>query len=691
MMSHVPKQPLLGPFTTVRLSFALIAALVIALAGGPPASAVSRSASAANRIPPTVMRTGSISMAGLALGTRGGAIRAAADGSVTAARRTALAPGTMCAPIRFTEFGIAWTQGGSTAGAVSATVRVGPGRSSFGPATTVQDDQWAQGPDQSSIEYHATQRATEPLWVGDGRCVRFTLTLPAGVTVSNVHTVYINTLGTAFGGPPVLQYYPRANTLSSSGASPSDQDSAPEPDIITRAEWGANENLINCFYGYAAHLTAAFIHHTAGTNDYSKGASAGIVRGIYAYHTNVHHWCDIGYNFLVDKYGQIFEGREGGVTQPVIPAAQKGFNTSSVAVSAMGNYQTATPSSAMLSSIEDLLAWRFSLANIDPTGSTQMVSGGGQGNRYPKGKVVTLKTISAHRDVNFTTCPGDKLYGDLGTIRSATAGRISIWSGGHIEFTSDRTGSTQIYSFRANGAELKQLTAVAGGAIQPARSLDGSKVAFAEQSGSDTEIYTMNSDGTNVQQITSQAGFNGYPAWSPGGTQIAFVSDRGGSDDVYTMSASGANVTQITYKPGVDTMPAWSPLGTHLAFASDRSGNMDIYTIPLGGGKPAQKTEKAATDTAPSWSPVGGQLAFQSDRTGNWDVFTMEITTLHMRQMTFKPGSDTAPSWSPDGGFLSFASDRTGQTEIFTIGLNTAGVIQLTAEGNVNDHPSWSN
>src|SRR5207247_5809587 len=90
-----------------------------------------------------------------------------------------------------------------------------------------------------------------------------------------------------------------------------------QPRIVTRAQWGADEHLRNCGPDYSRVLKVAFVHHTDNPNDYSPGQSAGIVRSIYWFHTQVRKWCDIGYNFLVDRYGKVFEGWFGGMTQPV--------------------------------------------------------------------------------------------------------------------------------------------------------------------------------------------------------------------------------------------------------------------------------------------------------------------------------------------------------------------------------------
>ena len=89
------------------------------------------------------------------------------------------------------------------------------------------------------------------------------------------------------------------------------------PAIIGRAEWGADESMRRGAPMYDDGVRAGIVHHTATPNDYPATDSAGIVRGIYRYHTATLGWSDIAYNALVDKYGQVFEGRFGGITRPV--------------------------------------------------------------------------------------------------------------------------------------------------------------------------------------------------------------------------------------------------------------------------------------------------------------------------------------------------------------------------------------
>ena len=119
---------------------------------------------------------------------------------------------------------------------------------------------------------------------------------------------------------------------------------ADSPLILSRASWGANERIRRGRPRYADAVRFAVVHHTAGSNSYTRAQSASIVRGIQRYHVLGNGWDDIGYNFLVDKYGQIFEGRYGGVDRNVVGAHAQGFNTGSSGIALIGTYDGNAPS-----------------------------------------------------------------------------------------------------------------------------------------------------------------------------------------------------------------------------------------------------------------------------------------------------------------------------------------------------------
>ncbi len=194
------------------------------------------------------------------------------------------------------------------------------------------------------------------------------------------------------------------------------------PKVISRAQWGADESLRCEEPTYDDGLGGITVHHTAGRNDYSKSESAGIVRAIYAYHAKTLGWCDIGYNALVDKYGQIFEGRYGGMDRPVEGAHAGGFNENTAGVAMMGDFESTPPTDAQLQATGQYVGWRAKITGLDPEGETTMYSEGTDFTPYAEGEAVHLPIVFAHRDVGNTTCPGDAAYALMDQIRQIAAG-----------------------------------------------------------------------------------------------------------------------------------------------------------------------------------------------------------------------------------------------------------------------------
>jgi uncharacterized protein with LGFP repeats len=194
-----------------------------------------------------------------------------------------------------------------------------------------------------------------------------------------------------------------------------------QPTIISRGQWGADESMRHGTPLYDNGIRAGIVHHTATSNDYSPTDAAGIVRSIYAYHTRTLGWDDIAYNALVDKYGQIFEGRYGGVTRAVQGSHTGGFNRNTWAVSMIGNFDDVAPTPAQLQAVGLLFGWRLAMDGVDPRGTVRLPSAGGPYTRFPAGATPTLPSIFAHRDVGDTACPGSIGYGRLNQIRDIAA------------------------------------------------------------------------------------------------------------------------------------------------------------------------------------------------------------------------------------------------------------------------------
>ena len=289
--------------------------------------------------------------------------------------------------------------------------------------------------------------------------------------------------------------------------------------VTTRAEWGANASYMSWDpdYASAGHVV---VHHTAGTNNYSAGQSASIVRGIYYYHAVTLDWGDIGYNFLIDKYGTVFEGRSGSVAAPAgrmsVGAHARGVNTGTMGLSMMGDYSSISPSDAQLSSVGKMAGWFLKRAGI-------MDANGWAGlhvwttERYQAGSTISMPRILAHRDVGYTSCPGDVGYSRLGTIRTIAQQQISGSGGWKAE-------SGSWYYLRPDGAKATGWVADAGSWYY----LDGSRggvmtTGWLRESSS---WYYLKSDGAMATGWVSDGG-SWYYLNSDGALATGWVADAG--------------------------------------------------------------------------------------------------------------------------------------------------------------------
>jgi hypothetical protein len=175
----------------------------------------------------------------------------------------------------------------------------------------------------------------------------------------------------------------------------------------------------------------AFVHHTENPDGYSTAEVPAMLRSIFAFHRYTHGWNDIGYNFVIDRFGRIFEARAGGIDEPVIGAQAGGYNAYSTGIAILGTYSSQTISQAARASLEHLLAWKLSLHGAPAEGhvTVRVTPGGAVYSRYPANTPVSLPRVAGHRDGDATDCPGNALYGELQVLRyrvARLAGRAAM-------------------------------------------------------------------------------------------------------------------------------------------------------------------------------------------------------------------------------------------------------------------------
>ena len=341
--------------------------------------------------------------------------------------------------VGFQTLGVTWPERAQVGG-LGAQVR------------TRTDGEWSKwidlkpsdsAPDAGTADAaRAVRGGTDPVSIGNADAVQLAFTAtpqggPKGLSLALIGSAEkplsdgftgSSALDSSTGGEPAIQTAAFSTALVQAVAAPT---------VITRAQWGAPAQA--CTPDVASNLVGAVVHHTADPNTYTTTAQARQqIRNDAVYHITGRGWCDIGYNFIVDKWGNIYEGRANSLTQAVVGAHAGGFNTGTVGVAMLGTYDAA-PSAAMQQGVARIIGWRLGFYGVDPRGSMTYSTGdGGVGVRF-RNRTVTLPRVFGHRDVWFTACPGNGGYAALPYIRvraSQLLGPNKFSPFGHVDSVS---------------------------------------------------------------------------------------------------------------------------------------------------------------------------------------------------------------------------------------------------------------
>jgi len=267
------------------------------------------------------------------------------------------------------------------------------------------------GPDRPRPAYGVVG---DPVWTGGTTAVQ----LRATAALSGVRLHLVDVSGgagarrraTAAGGLGLAAALPQATPVLQAGPG--------QPPIIARRAWAQGMAHPKVAPAYGA-VQMAFVHHTENPNGYAPGEVGAMLRAIFAFHRYVNGWDDIGYNFVIDSYGRIFEARAGGIDEPVVGAHAGGYNLVSTGVAVLGSFMSVPISPAAHSALQRLLAWKLSLHGVEAEGrvTVRVNPAGAAYSRFPANARVSLPRIAGHRDGDSTDCPGDALYGALPAIR----------------------------------------------------------------------------------------------------------------------------------------------------------------------------------------------------------------------------------------------------------------------------------
>lgn len=342
------------------------------------------------------------------------------------------------------------------------------------------------------------------------------------------------------------------------------------PPIITRSGWGANESLRRAPPEIAPALRMVFVHHTDTTNSYSCSSSAQIVRGIYAYHVLSLGWNDIGYNFLIDRCGRIFEGRYGGMTRPVVGAQTGGFNWESAGIAMIGTFNTVRPTGAALWSLERLISWRLDVAHVNPLSGSIMTSSGNN-PKYPAGHRLWLRNVSGHRDGYPTACPGNALYALLPAVARAAAA----------------IGLPKIYHPMIN-APIRR---IGPGTASPITF----HAAFSHKTSWELQVKGPLGETAGVRR-----GYGSTLAW----TWAGHAANLPPGPYHWTLTAPGARPVSMT----LGSLRGWIEGGAPVAYSATTTGGdlesllaIDRNTLDVAGSPPDLETTNHVRVTQPQW------------------------------------------------------------------------------------------
>ncbi|MFI5553474.1 FG-GAP-like repeat-containing protein [Streptomyces sp. NPDC051738] len=396
---------------------------------------------------------------------------------------------------------------------------------------------------------------------------------------------------------------PTDSASASPSPSPSPSETVPtappstvtQPPITGRAQWGADESKVDDPPAYNDKVQAVFVHHTVGSNSYSCAQSASLVRGIMAYHIDVNGWNDLGYNFLVDKCGQIFEGRAGGTDLPVQGAHTYGFNSYSTGIAVLGDFQgdsakgiaPARPTRATLESVARVAAWKLGQYGGNPTGKVTLTAKGDTGV-WKNGQEATLNVISGHRDGYATECPGAAMYAKLGEIRRFAASTGANSAIPTADFNRDGVTDLVVGTPRALSSG-GTLTVVPGNTEGPDATV---KRSFTQNSPG---VPGGHESGDNFGAATAWGDVNGdgyadLAVGSPGEDDTSGHADRGsvtvlygpGLDSGFSYSTSGVTSTGAKLGAAV-TVGDFNADGKADVFSAG-TGNSGSWNARLTGG-----------------------------------------------------------------------------------------------------------
>jgi hypothetical protein len=280
-----------------------------------------------------------------------------------------------------------------------------------------EGDAWTRWTPVGEDGVRSRKRSTSsPVWVGEADWVQYRMSR----RVPGLRLHFVNTTGTATAGDRLLNGLRRAAHAAVVSVAPA-WGAASQPRIHSRSEWGAEQcptRGVN--YGK---VKAAIVHHTVTANGYTRAQTPAAILAICRFHRNTNGWNDIGYNFVVDRFGRLWEARAGGIDEAVMGSHAQGYNSQTTGIANLGTFTSAPQSDAAIGAMARLIRWKMSNHGARTGGTVKLTSSGGSAARYPYGDRRRFSRILGHRDTGVTSCPGQQLYYQLSELRERVGER----------------------------------------------------------------------------------------------------------------------------------------------------------------------------------------------------------------------------------------------------------------------------
>jgi hypothetical protein len=494
------------------------------------------------------------------------------------------------------------------------------------PATSVKistsvcldNNQWSS-PESAQDDLSAHDGASDPILLNQFGVVR--LVLESEVDLGdNIQMSVISQMTTSkdeevinSGGDIQLSDIDSISSVELSGLDTNTSNSSlgtlavgSRPAIHSRAEWGGDDaySAANWPVEYTTY-NGAVVHHTAGSNNYEPQDVPGILRSIYLYHAVTLGWGDIGYNFLVDKYGGIWEGRMGGVTNAVVAGhAKHNANYTTFGVSVLGNYEEVQPTNESIQALINIIHWKFAVHGINPQGT------GWIGDEWGYS---TKPTIVGHKDVGNTACPGRFLYPYLDSIRKAgflpegAIDSVSSDSNGNITVKGwaidrdDSTKSIDVHLYIGGPAGKSGVKVVSFSANQPRPDVTAH---FGLPAGNHGFSYTFNTQERGIDIPLYFYGINiGSGSNNLFGTKSVTIIDASGRIPVYRAAKYQGGYFYTSNRSEYNTVEQYAMRPEGLAFYTvpqGTPGSVEVYrSAKLNGAGYFYTTSKAEWDITP--------------------------------------------------------------------------------------------